>query len=116
MNARLKENKTIEVPQLIVSEINSYSIIFEVDYEGLQTYLNFELQCKEKRSSTPFETKDISENLIFYIGNLKQMSEYFFRIRGKINGREVSSWSKEILVRTIKTHPFSQLLNNPLFL
>jgi len=69
--------------------------------------MNFELQSKEKRCSTPFSTNDISENMVFYIGNLKSMNEYFFRIRGKINEKEVSCWSKEILVRTIKTHPFS---------
>jgi len=32
MNSHLKENKTVEVPKLVVAEINSYSIIFEVKY------------------------------------------------------------------------------------
>jgi len=36
MNENLVENKTVEVPKLIAAEINSNSIIFEVEYDGLQ--------------------------------------------------------------------------------
>jgi hypothetical protein len=36
MNARLKENKVVEIPELIVGEVNAYSIIFQVESEKSQ--------------------------------------------------------------------------------
>ncbi len=91
-NRGLTEDKSFFVPQIIVDEVSAFSIIFKVD-QGVHKFLNFELESKEKRSSAPFKTLDVSENCVFYLGNLKSMTEYYFRIRGKINDRKVTSWS-----------------------
>ena len=104
----------MEAPDLFVGECNSTSIIFEVEVPEGVTYKNIEIQQMLKRSADEFQTVDISENHVIFIGNLVPNTEYYFRIRSKINDRTTSAWSEEVLVRTIKSHPFSMLLSNPL--
>lgn len=102
-------DKHIEVPELILKECNSTSLIFEI-YCSVEDGEEFQIQQTLKRGNQSFQNVDVSHNKIVYIAKLIPNTEYYFRTRVKTSKFRVSKWSESQLVRTIKTHAFSKLL------